>query len=217
MKFLAAISVLLLLGGCTTFQSPLAKEEPVQNVQTSLVKPPWEALVQAGPGAAKDVDLETLNGPDFQPTLDNAAPTQVATADNTPAAQPAAPAEDGAIRNVFVQRVAGRDSRGVEALTEAMRQQLSEAGWPVLNDARKDALTIAGALKVSAGSGGAQTVTIDWTVKMPSGKVLGVISQKNDVSAGSLGDGWQETARAAAGAAADGIFQLIGKVQGASQ
>jgi hypothetical protein len=216
-KFFSTIVLLLLLAGCSGSLLPLAKEEPVVDGPTSLVKPPWEALVQAGPDAGKDVDLETLNGPDLRPTIDETAPTQVATAETAPASQPAAPASDGAIRNVFVQKVAGQDGKGVSALTEAMRQQLSEAGWPVLNGARKDALTIAGALKVSAGNGGVQNVAIDWTVKLPSGKVLGVISQKNDVSAASLGDGWQETANAAAGAAADGIFQLIGKVQGASQ
>jgi hypothetical protein len=219
-KYFSTILAVLLLAGCTGSQLPLAKEEPVANAPTSLVKPPWEALVQAGPDAGKDVDLETLNGPDMRPTIDDTAPA-VATAEAVPPAQPPAAspaaAEDGAIRNVFVQKVAGRDGQGVAALTEAMRQQLSEAGWPVLNSARKDALTVAGTFKVSAAGAAAQTVAIDWTVKMPSGKVLGVISQKNDVSAASLGDGWQETANAAAGAAADGIFQLIGKVQGASQ
>ena len=204
---------MLMLAGCSGFLLPLSKEAPVADAPTSLVKPPWEALVQAGPDASKDVDLETLNGPDLRPTLDGngqedatAVPVKV---------EP--PADDGAIRNVFVAQVVGRDGDGTRALTEAMRQQLSEAGWPVLNAARKDALTISGELGVSAAHSGVQSIAIAWTVKMPSGKVLGVISQKNDVSAASLGDGWHNTADAAAGAAADGIFQLIGKVQGASQ
>ena len=113
--------------------------------------------------------------------------------------------------------MAGANGKGNAALTEAMRQKLGEAGWPVLNSARKDALTIAGKLNVSASHSGAQTVAIDWTVKTPAGKVLGVISQKNDVPAASLDSGWSETAQAATGAAADGIFQLVGKVQAASQ
>ena len=211
MKYFSTILLLLSLAGCTGSQLPLAKEAPVADGPTSLVKPPWEALVQAGPDASKDVDLETLNGPELRPTLvevsqQPAAPSQAAT-----------PTEDGAIRNVFVAPVAGRDGKGAAALTEAMRRQLSEAGWPVLNSARKDALSILGQLEVSAAHRGMQTVVIAWTVKMPSGKILGVISQKNDVSASSLGNGWRETADAAAGAAADGIFQLIGKIQGASQ
>jgi hypothetical protein len=212
-KYFSAILLLLVLAGCSGSQLPLAKEAPVADGPASLVKPPWEALVQAGPNAAKDLDLETLNGPDLRPALDENG-QEIATA--VPA-QAAPPVDDGAIRNVFVARVAGRDGKGIAALTKAMQQQLSEAGWPVLNSARKDALSIVGKLDVSAVHGGAITVTIAWTVKLPSGKVLGVISQKNDVSAGSLGNSWRETADAAAGAAADGIFQLIGKVQGASQ
>lgn len=183
---------------------------------SSLVKPPWEALVLAGPNAGKDIDFETLNGTELGPTLGQSLGPSLAENQQPPIAPPqaAAPAEDGAIRNVFVAQVAGGDRNGAAALTKAMRQHLSEAGWPVLNAARKDALSIIGKLAVSAVHGGAKTVAIDWTVKLPSGKVLGVISQKNDVSAASLGDAWQDTA---AGAAADGIFQLIGKVQGGSQ
>jgi hypothetical protein len=202
----AILLMLPLLSACTGSELPLAKTEPVANAPTSLVKPPWEALVQAGPNAAKDIDLETLNGPDLRPSID-AVPAQ---------ATPQTPADDGAIRNVFVARVSGRNGKAVSALTDAMRRQLSEAGWPVLNSPRKDALTISGKLDVSAAGAGAQTVAIAWTVKMPSGKVLGVISQKNDVSAASLRKGWAETADAATAAAADGIFQLIGQVQGAA-
>jgi hypothetical protein len=203
------------LAGCSTAQLPLSKSEPVADTTSSLVKPPWEALVQAGPNAAKDVDLETLNGPE------NSAELRPTFAENEqpPPVPPAAtvPAADGSIRNVFVARVAGRDVKATSTLTEAMRRQLSEAGWPVLNSPRKDALSIVGKLDVSAVHGGARTVTIGWTVKMPSGKVLGVISQKNDVSAASLGGGWGETADAATAAAAEGIFQLIGKIQGTAQ
>jgi hypothetical protein len=212
LKHICIILLLIFLAGCSATQLPLSKSEPVPDTTSSLVKPPWEALVQAGPSAGKDIDLETLDGPDLRPSLaENQPPPPL----DPP--QAAVPADDGAIHNVFVARVAGRDGKGTVALTEAMRRQLSDAGWPVLNSARKDALSITGKLDVSAVHGGARTVTITWTVKMPTGKVLGVISQKNDVSAASLGDGWRETADAATGAAADGIFQLIAKVQGASQ
>jgi hypothetical protein len=219
-KYTSTILLMLFLTGCSGSQLPLAKQAPVADEPTSLVKPPWEALVQAGPNASKDVDLETLNGPDLRPTYDADGQQQVVAADAVPpqTAPPAAePVDDGAIRNVFVARVVGRERKGTAALTVAMRRQLSDAGWPVLNSARKDALSIVGKLDVSAVHDGVNTVTIAWTVKLPSGKLLGVISQKNDVSSDSLVNGWRETADAATEGAAEGIFQLIGKVQGASQ
>ena len=214
-RLASLVAVAAVLASCSTTDLPLAKQEPVANVPSSLVKPPWEALVQAGPGAGQDIDLETLDGPGATPVAEAPVPPNAA-GDPNATAPLGSSNDDGAIRNVYVAPVFGADRGGSAALTEAMRRQLSEAGWPVLNSARKDALTIVGKLNVSAVHSGVRTIAINWTVTTPAGKVLGSLTQKNDVSAAALGNSWGETAEAATAAAADGIFELVGKAQGAS-
>jgi hypothetical protein len=50
-------------------------------------------------------------------------------------------------------------------------------------------------------------------VQLPTGKVLGTVRQANDVPAGSLNEGWGQTAGFAAEAAAEGIFSLVNQVR----
>jgi hypothetical protein len=94
-----------------------------------------------------------------------------------------------------------------------MRKVLGEAGWPVLAQARQDALAIEGTVDLGKPDGKMQSVELRWVVKMPGGKVLGEIKQANRVEAGSLDKGWGEAAEFAARGAAHGIFQLVEKAR----
>jgi hypothetical protein len=194
----------LMFAGCSAPQLPLSKDAPLSVEADSLVRPPWEALVKAGPGAEKDIDLETLNG------------TQVAQAPE-PAPTPApeekvksAPqASDTVIKAVAVLPVIGAKGQGNAELTSAMRKVLKDAGWPVLNAPRADALSIQGRVVLDAAAGGQQPVHLSWVVTTPKGKSLGDVKQNNAVPAGSLDQGWGEAAGFATQAAATGIFKLI--------
>ncbi len=173
-----------------------------------LVAPPWEAFVRAGPGAEGDIDLETLNGPS-KIVLDQ---PQVDIAQN--AEPPSAPAKPDnpnavAIKAVAIIPVQGGSDKANGELTAAMRDTLRQAGWPVLEASRADALTIAGHIQLAKPKGGLQTVTLKWDVSTPQGKSLGDLSQSNDVPQGSLDKGWGENATYAAQAASEGIFKLI--------
>jgi hypothetical protein len=173
-----------------------------------LVAPPWETFVRAGPGAANDIDLETLNGPTKivldEPPTNEQPPSEVA------AVQPEPNNPDAiAIKAVAVVAVQGGTDSANGELTAAMRETLRKSGWPVLEAPRKDALTIAGRVKVGKPKGGMQTVTIVWDVMTPQGKSLGDLSQSNDVPQSSLEKGWAENASYATEAAAEGIFKLI--------
>lgn len=208
----ALLSLLLLLCACSGPQLPFAKEEAAEGKAGAMVTPPWETFVQAGPGAASDIDLETLNGPLVQPPLvpPSLAEEQVADAvvpDNKPVV--AKNSNAVTIRYVAVPLVKGGNAKGNADLTAAMRQVLREAGWPVLTAAREDALTVQGRIDISAATGGSQTVKLVWDVTTPAGKRLGDVKQENAVAAGSLDQGWGENARFATEAAAEGIFKLI--------
>jgi hypothetical protein len=225
-----AVLLCALLSACSPSTSLLEKAAPQPVNEQSLIRPPWEAMVKAGPGAEKELDLETLNGPNPHPLLiggqvaapaNGARTTQdapppdakpsVATppADTPKAATPAPSAT--AITAVAVLAVSGASPQGDKELTAAMRKVLKQSGWPVLDKPRKDALNIQGTVALEAAQGGNQTVRLDWVVAAPKGKVLGHVSQANQVPAHSLDASWGAAAGYATQAAAEGIFKLIGQ------
>ena len=174
---------------------------------SALVAPPAETFALAGPGAANDIDLETLNGPGY------VDPATVEQAASLPESQPALADMAGktVIKAVAVIPVRGSPGPGNEELAKAMRQTLAAAGWPVISGPRQDALTIAGIVDVAEAKGPTQTVRLRWEVSDPVGAKLGDVKQANDVPAGSLDQGWGANATAVAEAAATGIFDLIRK------
>jgi hypothetical protein len=211
MRFLSLLWVLL-LAACTAPQLPFEKGVASSD---DAIKPPWEALVQAGPGAENDLDLETLDGP--LPVVANTpasdqGPEQAAVAgeDQVKPDEAQKTKKKGAvIKAVAVPNVIGAKGKGNSELTAGMRSVLKEAGWPVLAGRREDALLITGKVTLGSAGGTDQKVKLVWTVAAPDGKVLGEIVQENAVPAGSLDKGWGEDAQYATEAAAEGIFKLI--------
>jgi len=201
----AVVPWVLLLTGCSSGVGPLEKPAPEQVSAQSLIAPPWQALVKAGAGAGQDVDLETLNGPQAAP-----AP---AVAQVQPVATPPKPTPPGAIeiKSVSLTGVNGASAQGDKDLAAAMAKVLKGAGWPIVNKAAKDALSISAQVALDAAQGPNQTVRITWTVTSPKGRVLGTVGQNNAVPAHSLDGAWGPNADAAAEAAAEGIFRLIGQ------
>jgi hypothetical protein len=197
------VALSLTLSACAGAELPLSKTSPDSS---PLVRPPWEALVKAGPGAENDIDLETLNGPvkvaDTAPPVEELQPEAPMPAKTSP--KPG----DTVIKAVAVLPVTG--SGGAE-LTAAMRKVLKEAGWPVLASPRADALNIQGRVTVEAPQNGQQIVRLVWQVTTPKAANLGDVKQNNPVPAGSLDKGWGQNAGFAAEAAATGIFKLIEK------
>lgn len=215
--------VALLLVGCSSGIGLLEKPEPAPVTKDALIRPPWQTLVRAGPGAEKDIDYETLDGVP-QPPTDSGSPQPLAQSEqNAPpdaatSPPPPLPATDSQAKTakpgteisaVAVVPVSGVSPQGAKDLTAAMRKVLRDAGWPVLEKPAKNALTIAGDVKLDAAQGPNQAVHISWVITSPAGKTIGTVSQNNDVPAHSLDTAWGETAGMAAQAAADGIFKLI--------
>jgi outer membrane murein-binding lipoprotein Lpp len=199
-------------------------------VENPLARPPWEVFMEAGPNAHKELDLETLYGPgqipaelmeqgEASPPQAGAEPQEVTPPLEAPP-QEAAPAPEKkkkekkggvVIKAVAVPAVTGARGKGNSELTAAMRKALKDAGWPVLNAPRKDALTVRGKVVLGPPHGATQSVRLAWDVLTPDGKHLGDLKQDNAVPAGSLDQSWGENAGYAADAAAEGIFKLIQK------
>jgi hypothetical protein len=198
----AAIVLLLLAGllaACTDAPQPFSKA-----TVAPARPPPPDHLVQAGPGAEQEIDYETLHGPGRSEAADAAPSEDPATAE--------ADAE-GAIQGVAITRVTGAGEAGNGELAGALARVLTDAGWPVRDGPRDNALTIEGDVALAEPRGDAQTVTLRWTVKAPDGQVLGAVEQVNEVPAGSLDESWGEAADHAALAAAQGIFDLVDKLR----
>jgi len=205
--------------------------------QGAGLPPPMETLVKAGPGAEKELDPDLLAGlPPPNGGLAGGSPAALAPAPvPAPPPQPVArarpvPAPGAKMRKnavkgkkpaaarvristVAVLPVRGAPGKGNAELTRAMKAVLRKAGWPVVGHPRRDSMLVRGRVSVGRPGAGGQQVKIAWTVKSPTGKVLGVIRQANRVPAGSLGGGFGEAAPAVAEAAAEGIFQLVRKLR----
>lgn len=227
-RIFTSLLVALVVAACTggTLSDRLDEEKTTSALRRPnvLVAPPWEALIEAGPGAENDIDFETLNGPQSAPGPQ--PPTQVAPIEQAdavvapesvpalePEPAPTSPPKPGdvVIKAVAVPDIAGSKPGAHLELAMAMRAALKKAGWPVIATPRRDAITVQGRVQLSAPSGDSQEVAIRWDVTAPDGKRLGDLKQNNAIPAGSLDGGWGENATYAADAAAEGIFKLIQK------
>jgi hypothetical protein len=174
MRRLLPILLLLLLGACGTVSQPFGKLEPPERTPP-IITPPWEAMVAAGPGASKEIDLETLNGPGKGKAVAEAREDEPSDRKGGRLV----------IKAVAVVPVKGAKGKGNDELTRAMRQTLTAAGWTVLNAPAKNALTISGRVEMAEASGNLQMVALKWVVQAPDGGKLGDVNQANNVQAGS--------------------------------
>lgn len=154
------------------------------------------------PAPLSDKQLALAAAADSEPAVDKAVAAPAKSAKSKAAGRKE-------IAAVAVIPVKGAPGKGNAELTQAMRETLQEAGWPVLSKPRDDALTIAGLVKVGPVEGKSQKVDLAWEVRSPDGKTLGTIRQANSVPSGSLAAGFGNNALFAAQAAARGISDLV--------
>jgi pyruvate/2-oxoglutarate dehydrogenase complex dihydrolipoamide acyltransferase (E2) component len=139
-------------------------------------------------------------------------PAPSASAPETAAAPPAARPK-GPVTTI-VAPVSGAPGDGKKSLTAAIKKRLYAKGVKLATVQTGNTYTVKGTVSVTDGSGGKQSIRIDWQVLDPNGKRLGTVSQQNNIPKGSLDGPWGAIADAAAGAAADGIVKLLPKPSG---
>jgi hypothetical protein len=186
--------------------------------RTAGLPPPALSFLVASKREAGEIDLETLLGPAAVTTAQGGeavashSQQQVYSAAAPPdATKPARRREE--IRAIALTSVVGSPAGGDAELRNALKTVLVNAGWPVVDSPRGDALTVTGRVSIEAPQAGRQAVVLAWNVRAPSGHDLGTVRQSNAVSAGSLENGWAETATPVAEAAALGLFDLVGKLR----
>jgi hypothetical protein len=129
------------------------------------------------------------------------------------AAAPVARAAKGPVTTI-VAPVSGAPGDGIKSLTAAIKKRLYAKGVKLATIQTGNTYTVKGTVRVTDGSGGKQSIRIDWQVLDPNGKRVGTVSQQNNIPKGSLDGPWGAVADAAAGAAADGIVKLLPKPSG---
>jgi hypothetical protein len=115
---------------------------------------------------------------------------------------------EGAIAAI-VPSVTGAPGDGAVSLTSALQQELSRNGIALADRASPAAYRVEGKVTMGEGKDGKQPIQIEWDVKDPQGKLLGTVSQKNEIADRSLDGSWGKTADLAAAAAAQGILKLL--------
>jgi len=98
---------------------------------------------------------------------------------------------------VVMITVTGATGDGNASLKDALIEELARA------------YRVEGTVALGPAKDGKQSIHIEWTVRDPSGKKLGTVSQRNEIPEGSLDGAWGKTAEQAAGAAAQGIVRLL--------
>jgi len=113
---------------------------------------------------------------------------------------------------LVVWAVDGAPGDGAVTLKAALERALGLAGYRILPDLADNAVIVSGAVHLDPPASGRQKVTIIWSVLDQDGSELGQISQDNTIPTGQLDGPWGEVARQIAGAALEGIAEVIDQI-----
>jgi len=147
------------------------------------------------------------------PSASSPAPAPSASTGAPAPSTPAGSTAKGPVTTI-VAPVSGAPGDGTKSLTAAIKKRLYAKGVKLATVQTGNTYTVKGIVSVTDGSGGKQSIRIDWQVLDPNGKRVGTVSQQNNIPKGSLDGPWGAVADAAAGAAADGIVKLLPKPSG---
>lgn len=115
--------------------------------------------------------------------------------------------------SLVVWSVDGAPGDGAVTLKAALERALRRAGYRVLADLREDSLVVSAAITVKPASPGKERVAVAWTVLDQEGAELGQVDQENVITAGLLNGPWGEIARQIAGAALEGIAEIVDQLR----
>lgn len=199
-----------------TAVTPQVGEKITSKTATNLagwlptVSPP--SLPAAGPTAPPSSGPTPNNGNIPMAAATPPGPAGATTTPTVAAGPVVSPTATGSIGregsiSALVPTVTGAPGGGAVELTNAIQRELTKSGVSLA--AGGQAYRIEGRVIVGQAAGGKQPIEIEWQVKDPTGKKLGTVSQKNNVTAGSLDGPWGKTADMVAEAAVKRIVELL--------
>ncbi len=126
-----------------------------------------------------------------------------------PRVEPSMPSQ-----RVAIWSIVGLPDDRAASLTVSLGVALRTRGIIVTPLDDPAALVLTGWFDRAAASGGTERISIDWVLLRQNGQELGVVSQSNVVPAGALDRAWADAAPTIAGAAADGIVEMMSQAAG---
>ena len=114
---------------------------------------------------------------------------------------------------VVIGAITGAPGDGARSLPRALKTTLESARLLIVTDKAQAIAVVDGTVTVKPGAGRqTEAVEIRWRVSLPAGQELGIVTQANDIPAGSLKGAWGEIAAAIAINAGPGILDLVGRI-----
>lgn len=119
----------------------------------------------------------------------------------------------GAVRvPVFLGTVTGAPGDGARTLPRALASVIESREMVVVPDRAAAVAVIEGTMTVKPVQPGIEAVEMRWRVTRPNGEEVGVVTQANEIPAGTLKGAWGEIAAAIATAAGEGIGDLVARI-----
>ncbi len=196
-------------------------ERPARPVRldtnVNSIVPPSGTGIGRAPKPAQAAQASATAKPGQTSPQDKAAPPpQTPAADGKAAGAKPAGAKPAEVAAVALRPVEDAPGDGAQALNRAMRQYLSRAAIPVVEENQNPAAIIAGKVTLADAGQQQQEVRVDWFVFDPDGKRLGTISQANKIPAGRLNGPWGGIANAVAENAVQGVRDLFNQLAAAA-
>lgn len=115
---------------------------------------------------------------------------------------------------VYFAGVHGAPGDGDTSLARQMRRLIGQSGQVVLDAPAGADFTLRGEAKLTPLPGQSQQIELAWRVSDAQGHDCGAATQLKEIPAGSLDSYWGDVAMVAAGEAADGVEDIIGRCTG---
>jgi hypothetical protein len=146
------------------------------------------------------------------PPVDEAPPTQSASASPNPAeasAKPQALPPRPRQTKVMVGSIEGAPSDGNRQLLGGMRRALGSSKIVVMDTAGADTFVVSAKVKLTPTDDRTGQLDLTWFLKDPSGKEIGKVDQSNPVPLAAARGSWAGFGDIVAQAAVEGILELI--------
>ena len=116
-------------------------------------------------------------------------------------------------RYLHVSSVSGPPEAAAVVLSNELKAALRRNSIHVSDTLQNNSLIVIGNVSLSAAPMGKKRIIVNWTLLLDDGREFGSLKQANDVGPTEIDENWPQIARDIALSAAEGLRDLLGKIQ----